>query len=89
MSRDAGEDVCQPGLGGDGIHFCRDDETVHSCGTLTSAIGPAEQPGFSPQGNHPFILPVLGTTSRFIIAGTRCTAGEFVCITVRSELVLG
>jgi hypothetical protein len=41
------------------------------------------------ENNHPFILPVLGTTSRFIIAGTRCTAGEFVCITVRSELVLG
>jgi hypothetical protein len=41
------------------------------------------------ENNHPFILPVLGTTSRFIIAGMRCTADGFLCITARHEPVLG
>ncbi len=36
-----------------------------------------------------FILPVLGPTSRFIIAGMRCTADGFLCISVRCKPVLG
>ena len=44
MSGDTGEDVGEPGLRIDAIHFGRDDETVHGCGALSAAIGPAEQP---------------------------------------------
>ena len=53
MSRNAGEDVGEPGLGIDPIHFGRDDETVHRRGAMAAAIGPTEQPGLSTQGHAP------------------------------------
>ena len=53
MSGDAGEDVGEPSLGIDTVHFGRDDETVHRRGAMPAAIGPAEQPRFSAQGNAP------------------------------------
>lgn len=45
MGGDAGEDIGEPGLRVDAVHFCRDDEAVHSCGAPPSAIRSAEQPG--------------------------------------------
>src|SRR3954451_12902775 len=53
MSCGTGEDVGEPGLRIDAIHFGCDDETVHGCGALSAAIGPAEQPRFSTQGDTP------------------------------------
>src|SRR3954451_198990 len=45
MGGDAGEDIGEPGLWVDAIHFRRDDEAVHCCGAPPSAIRSAEQPG--------------------------------------------
>ena len=44
------EDVCQPGLGVDAIHFGRGDEAIHGRDAPPSAIRTAEQPGFSAEG---------------------------------------
>jgi hypothetical protein len=38
LSGDAGEDVGQPGLRIDAIHFARDNEAVHRSGALAPAI---------------------------------------------------
>src|SRR5215471_17881875 len=46
MCGDAGEDVGQPGLRIDPVHFGCDDHVVHGCGTPSTAIKSAEQPGF-------------------------------------------
>src|SRR5579872_6080554 len=45
MGGDADEDIREPGLRVDAVHFRRDDEAVHSCGAPPSAIRAAEQPG--------------------------------------------
>jgi hypothetical protein len=78
MSCDTGEDVGEPGLRIDAIHFGRDDETVHGCGALSAAIGPAEQPRFSTQGNLAVILPMSGRMLWSIIVGIRCMGGACV-----------
>ena len=51
VSGDAGEKVCQPGLGIDAIHLGRDNETVHGSCPMAAPIRPAEQPGFSAESN--------------------------------------
>ena len=56
----------------------------HDGGALGPALGAGKQPRLSAEGHRPFILPVSGLKSRFIIAGTRCTAGACGCITARS-----
>jgi hypothetical protein len=73
MGGDTEEDISQPSLRIDAIHLRRDDETVHGCCTLSAAIGPAEEPRFSSQGNLAAILPISGRMSSSIIAGIRCT----------------
>jgi len=45
MGEDAGEDIGEPGLWVDAVHFRRGDEAVHCCGAPPSAIRSAEQPG--------------------------------------------
>lgn len=49
MSGDAGEDIREPRLRIDAVHFGCDDQAVHSCGAPPAAIRPAEQLGFSPK----------------------------------------
>ena len=46
MCCNSSEDVGEPGLRIDAIHFGRDDEAIHGGRTLSATIGPAEQPGF-------------------------------------------
>src|SRR5258708_30063889 len=41
MSCDTGEDVAEPGLRIDAIHFGRYDETLHARGALSASIGHA------------------------------------------------
>ena len=44
MIGDTGEDIGEPGLGVDVIHFRRHDQTIHDSGPLAAAIGTREQP---------------------------------------------
>ena len=69
MLGDASQDIGEPGLRINIVHFGGNDEAVHHRGALAAAIRTAEQPGFSPQGNHPFILPISGRMLKFFIAG--------------------
>jgi len=89
MIGDAGDDVCEPRLGIDAVEASGFDERVHDGGAPAAVVGASEEIVFAPESHRPFILPVLGSTSRFITAGTRCTANEFICITVRYEPALG
>ena len=67
---DPGENVGEPGLGIDIVHFCRDDERIHGGGALTAAVRSTEEPGLSSQSNHPFILPMLGRSWKSTTDGT-------------------
>jgi len=42
MGGDAREDVGEPGLRIDAIHFCRDNETVRGRSALSAAVGASE-----------------------------------------------
>ena len=42
MLGDPGQDIGEPSLRIDAIHFGGDDEAVHGCGALASAVGSAE-----------------------------------------------
>ena len=42
MAGDTREDVGEPGLRIDAVHLAGDDQAVHVCGTLASAVGSAE-----------------------------------------------
>lgn len=53
MGGDTAEEIGEPGLRIDAVHLCRDDEAVHGCRPLATAIGAAEQPGFSPKRDAP------------------------------------
>ena len=44
MRGDARQNVGEPRLRIDAVHLGGDDEAVHGRGTLTSAVGTAEQP---------------------------------------------
>jgi len=66
---DAIEDVGEVGLRVDVVHFCRDDESVHGGGPLTAALGAGEEPVFPTDGQFPFILPMSGRFTGFIING--------------------
>jgi hypothetical protein len=71
MLGDASENVGKPGLRINIVHLGRDDQAVHHCGPLAATIGAAEQPGFSPHRNRPFILPMSGRKWKFITDGIR------------------
>ena len=51
MLGDAGQDIGQPGLRVDIVHFGGDDQAVHRRGALPAAVGTREQPRFSAQGD--------------------------------------
>lgn len=51
MGGDAGEDVGQPSLRINAVHFGRNDEAIHGGGASSTAIGSTEEPGFSPKGD--------------------------------------
>ena len=48
---DAGEDVREPGLWVDAVHFRGHDQAVHRRGALAAAVGAAEQPAFPAKGD--------------------------------------
>ncbi len=74
--RDAGQDIGQPGLRIDVVHFGGDNDAVHRGGALSTAIGAGEQPRLSTQGHCPFILPMSGKSWKSIIDGTRILAAK-------------
>ena len=71
MLGDASQDIGEPGLRINIVHFGCDDQAVHNSGPLAATIGAAEQPGFSSQGNYPSILPMSGRMLKSFIAGMR------------------
>jgi hypothetical protein len=71
MSGDAGENIGEPGLRIDAVHFGCDDQAVHGRSPPSAASGAAEQPGFSPNSNYPSILPMSGRMLKSFIAGMR------------------
>ena len=70
MIGDTSEDVGEPGLRIDVVHFCGDDERIHNRGALPTAIGAGEEPRLAPESNRPFILPVSDKMLKSFIAGT-------------------
>ena len=56
---------------------------------LTSESTAGEERVLAAENHRPFIQPVSGLRSRFIIAGTRCTADAYGCITARSGTARG
>jgi hypothetical protein len=60
MLGNASENVGEPSLRINIVHLCRDDQAVHDRGSLAATVRAAEQPGLSPQGHCPFILPMSG-----------------------------
>ena len=76
MSRtrvDARQNVGEPRLRIDAVHFGGDDEAVRGGGALAAAVGAAEQPRLPAESNLAFILPIVGQRSKSIIRGIRCT----------------
>ena len=53
MIGNAGEDVGEPCLWVDAVHFCRGDQAVHDRPALTTAIGAGEQPVAASQSQAP------------------------------------
>lgn len=51
MRGDSREDIGEPGLRIDAVHFGGDDEAIHGRRALAAAIRTAEQPGFPAKGN--------------------------------------
>jgi hypothetical protein len=80
---DAGQDVGQPGLRVDVVHFGRDDDAVHGGGALSAAIGTGEQPRLTSERNLAVILPISGRMSSSIIAGIHYTGGA--CVVFRAS----
>jgi hypothetical protein len=70
-SGDAGEHIGKPSLWIDIIKLGRHDQRGHDRGAVGSAIGACKEPGFSPQRNRPFILPMSGRKWKFITDGIR------------------
>jgi hypothetical protein len=87
MGGNAREDVGEPCLRIDAVHLGCDDEAVHVCGALASAVGSAEQPGFPTQRHHLFILPMSGRSWKSITGGTRISAVRLLCVGWSSERV--
>jgi hypothetical protein len=78
------EHVTQISVGLDVIKLAGFDQRTQHGPSMTAAITAREEMILPSESHRPFILPVSGLKSRFIIAGTRCTAGACGCITARS-----
>ena len=82
MFGDAGQDVGEPGLRIDVVDLGGDDQAVHGGGALAAAIGAAEQPGLSAQGDaaQRALGGIVGQADAAIIeeAGERGPALEHV-----------
>src|ERR1700682_2099096 len=78
------QNVGEPSLRIDVVHFRRDDQAVHDGGALAAAIGAAEQPRFTSQGNRPVILPISGRRLKSFTVGIRCIGAVFDCNTASS-----
>ena len=75
---DAGENVGEPSLRIDVVELGGDDEGIHRRGAHAAAVGAAEQPRPSSQGDRAFILPISGRIVSFIIAGTHISDASCV-----------
>ena len=53
------------------------DQRVHRRGAATAGVGAGEQVVLAADRNRPVILPMSGTRSRSIIAGTRSMGAAF------------
>ena len=58
MAGDAGEDVGEPSLRVDVVHFGRDDQAVHGGGAISAAIGAGKEPRFSSECDTAQKIPV-------------------------------
>jgi hypothetical protein len=76
MLGDASQDIGEPGLRINIVHFGGNDEAVHHRGPLAATIGAAEQPRLPTQSNRPFILPMSGRKWKFITDGIRILAAR-------------
>ena len=76
MLGDARQNVGEPSLRIDVVHFGGDDQAVHDGGTIAATIGAAEQPRLATQSNRPFILPMSGRKWKFITDGIRILAAR-------------
>ncbi len=74
MICDAGEDRAEIGFRVDAAQLACFHEGIDSGGTFSAGVRSCEQPVFSSQGHHPFILPMSATNVKFIIAGIRILA---------------
>ena len=79
---DTGEDIGEPSLRVDVVHFCGDDKAVHFRRPLSAAVGTCEQPRFSAQGNSAqrALRGVIGQTDPAIVEepGEGCPTVEHV-----------
>lgn len=83
MIGDAGEDICQPCLRIDIVHFCRDDERVHDSGALTATVGSSKKPRLSAKSDpaRGAFCSIVGETDMAIgdeEPGERCPALQHV-----------
>jgi len=77
MIGDTAQHVGEPSLGVDAIEFGRGDQGVDRSSAFAAAVGAGKQPCSTPEGNRPVILPMSGSTSWSIIAGTHSMGAGF------------
>ena len=83
------EDVSDIGLRFDVVELARLNQRSDAGPVLSPLVMPSKQRILAIEHDRPFILPVSGLRSRFIIAGTRCTADAYGFITARSGRARG
>jgi hypothetical protein len=83
------EDVGDVGLRLDVVELARLDQRRDAGPVFGPLVMTSEERVLAIENDRPFILPVLGLRSRFIIAGTHCTADAYGCITAKSGTARG
>jgi hypothetical protein len=83
------EDVGDVGLRLDVVELARLDQRGDAGPVFGPLVMTSEERVLAIENDRPFILPVLGLRSRFIIAGTRCMADAYGCITAKSGTARG
>ena len=78
MVCDVAQDIGQPGARIDAVELGGDDQRVDSSGALAAAVGAAEQPSLTAEGNRVVILPISSRLSKCIIDGTPSMGGASV-----------